>query len=94
MEYGKPILVQERAILEVGCRAKIDLQTGTRLDGIGGHHLYGVLEEPGNLPIGIAENTLLLRSEKRDEKVTWDDVRFPSDDPRLALWKEQTAMEA
>jgi len=94
VESAKPILVQKKRILEVGCRAKIDLRPGTRLEGIGGHHLYGVLEKPGNLPIGMTEGTVLLKSKKRDDTITWDDVRFPEDDPRLSLWKEQTELEA
>ena len=67
METGKPILVQKRRVLEVGCRAKADLKRGTRLEGIGGHHLYGLLEAPGNLPIGLAEGTVLRRDKKKDE---------------------------
>jgi len=94
MESGKPILVQKRRLLEVGCRAKTDLQEGTRLEGIGGHHLYGILEKAGNSPIGMAEGTVLLKSKKKDQIITWDDVRFPKEDYRLSLWREQTELEA
>jgi len=59
-----------------------------------GHHLYGMLEKPGNLPIGMAEGAVLLKSKKRNDTITWNDVRFPEDDPRLGLWKEQTELEA
>jgi len=94
VEYAEPVLAQRRRVLEVGCRAKINLQLGTKLEGIGGHHLYGILEKPGNLPIGMAEDTILTKSKEKDEIVTWDDVKFPSDDSRLALWEEQTELEA
>jgi predicted homoserine dehydrogenase-like protein len=94
IECGRPVLVQERRVLEVGCRAKTDLPEGTRFEGIGGHHLYGVLEKPGNLPIGIAEGTTLLRSKKKDEQISWNDVRFPEEDYRLALWQEQEQLES
>jgi len=94
MESGKPVLVQKKRLLEVGCRAKTDLQAGTRLEGIGSHHLYGVLEKAGNLPIGMAEGTVLLKSKKKDQIVNWDDVRFPKEDYRLSLWKEQTELQA
>jgi len=93
MKYREPVLVQQRRVLEVGCRAKTDLATGTKLEGIGGHHLYGVLERPENLPIGMAEATTLLKPKKRDELIGWEDVQFPENDPRLKLWNEQTQLE-
>jgi len=89
VETAKPILVQRRRILEVGCRAKTDLTQGIRLEGIGGHHMYGLLEAPGNLPIGLAEGTVLQRDKKKDGVISWGDVRFPDDDIRLDLWQEQ-----
>lgn len=94
MNYNEPILVQRKRVLEVGCRAKTDLKSGTRLEGIGGHHIYGILEKPGNLPIGLVDGTTLKRSKKKDEVIGWGDVEFPKNDPRLALWKEQAKLEA
>ena len=85
-----PILVQKKRVLEVGSRAKKDLKPGTKLDGIGGFHLYGVLETPSSLPIGLSEGTILRKSKKRDEPITWDDVEFEEDDLGLKLWKEQS----
>jgi len=93
MKFHQSILVQKKRVLEVGCRAKINLHAGTRLEGIGGHHLYGVLERPKNLPIGIAEGAVLIESKKKDEAIGWNDVKFPKDDLRLALWKEQVILE-
>jgi len=93
MKFHESILVQKKRVLEVGCRAKISLHAGTKLEGIGGHHLYGVLEKPKNLPIGLAEGTVLIRSKKRDETIGWDDVEFSKNDPRLTLWEEQTILE-
>jgi len=93
VKYREPVLVQERRVLEVGCRAKVAIPAGTKLEGIGGHHVYGILEEPGKLPIGMIEDTLLLKSKKRDEAISWDDVEFADDDPRLSLWEEQSKLE-
>ena len=93
MKFHQSILVQKKRVLEVGCRAKINLHAGTRLEGIGGHHLYGVLERPKNLPIGIAEGAVLIESKRKDEAIGWNDVKFPKDDLRLALWKEQVILE-
>jgi predicted homoserine dehydrogenase-like protein len=89
MKYNEPVLVQKGRFLEVGCRAKIDLPAGTRLEGVGGHHLYGILEHPDGLPIGMAESTVLLREKKKDEAIGWDEVEFPESDPRLDLWRDQ-----
>jgi predicted homoserine dehydrogenase-like protein len=93
MRYKEPILVQKKRVLEVGSRAKIDLEKNTVLDGIGGYHLYGALEKPGNLPIGLSEGTVLKREKKKDEPIGWDDVEFPENDPRLVLWEEQARYE-
>lgn len=89
MKCKEAILVQKNRVLEVGAHAKIDLERGTILDGIGGYHLYSVLERPSSLPIGIAKNTVLNKRKKKDEPIEWDDVEFPKDDPRLDLWEEQ-----
>ncbi|MGO9644717.1 MAG: homoserine dehydrogenase [Candidatus Bathyarchaeia archaeon] len=92
-KYHEPVLVQQYRILEVGCRAKMDLQAGTKLEGIGGHHLYGMIEHLNSLPIGMAENTVLVKPKKRDEPISWDDVEFPQNDPRLDLWNAQAKMD-
>jgi len=93
MRCHKPVLVQNRRVLEVGCRAKIRLEAGTSLEGIGGRHLYGVLGKAGRLPIGLAEGTILLSPKEKDVEITWEDVRFPDGDPCLALWREQSDLE-
>lgn len=93
IKHNEPILVQQKKFLEVGSRAKTNLEKGTVLDGIGGYNLYGVLEKPGNLPIGLSEGTILKRPKKKDEQIEWDDVEFPENDPRLVLWKEQEKYE-
>ena len=90
MKCKEPILVQHKRVVEVGAHAKIDLERGTKLDGIGGYHVYGVIEKPGSLPIGLAEGTVLNKRKKKDEPIEWDDVEFPKDDLRLELWEEQS----
>jgi len=93
MEHRKPILVQRKRVLEVGCRAKTDLRAGTKLDGIGGYHLYGLLEKVGGLPIGLAEGAVLLKPKKRDETISWDDVELPHEAPLMSLWRQQASLE-
>lgn len=89
VKYKEPVLVQKKRFLEVGTHAKTNLKKGTVLDGIGGYHLYGILEKPSSLPIGLSKNTILKREKKQDEPIEWDDVEFPKNDPRLDLWKAQ-----
>ena len=89
MKYKEPILVQKKRVLEVGAHAKINLEPGTKLDGIGGYHLYGILEKTSRLPIGLAKGTILIRKKKRDEPIEWDDVEFTKGDPRLEFWRDQ-----
>lgn len=91
LKQKEPILLQKNRLLEVGARAKINLEQGTKLDGIGGYHLYGILEKPYSLPIGLAKGTVLIRKKKRDEIIGWDDVEFPKDDLRLEFWEDQKA---
>ena len=93
MTRKSPILVQKKRVLEVGTRAKSDLKKNTVLDGIGGYHLYGVLEKPNSLPIGLSEGLILNKEKKKDEPIGFDDVEFPENDLRLALWKEQQINE-
>lgn len=93
IKYKEPILVQNRRVVEVNAYAKTNLQPGTKLDGIGGYHLFGVLEKPSGLPIGLSERAVLKRSKKKDEPIEWSDVEFSKDDPFLTLWKEQEKKE-
>jgi len=93
MQCRKPVLVQKRRILDVACRAKTTLEAGTRLEGIGGHHLYGILDKSGCMPIGIVEGAVLLNRKEKDQEIGWRDVRFPDGDLCLALWREQHGLE-
>jgi len=87
--HKQPILVQKTHSLEVNAYAKTNLQPGTKLDGIGGYHLYGLIGKPSGLPIGLAERAVLMKRKKKDDPIEWSDVEFAEDDPSLALWKEQ-----
>jgi len=60
---------------------------------IGRHHLYGILEHPNTLPIGMAEDTPLIKPKKKDEPIGWEEVQFPGNDPRLELWNDQIVLE-
>lgn len=60
--------------------AKRNLEQGHILDGIGGYNCYGIIEncsDPANrpgLPVCLAENVVLKRPVRKDEKIYLDDV--------------------
>jgi len=82
--------------VDVITTAKIDLQAGQILDGMGFYMTYGQCENyeiaraQNLLPIGLAEGCRLRRNIGRDEVLSHDDVDIP--EGRLAdrLRAEQT----
>lgn len=68
---------------DVVCVAKRQLPAGTRLDGIGGFDLYGLVEEAavasrgGLLPIGLSDGAVLRRTVRIDERIGIADVDLP-----------------
>jgi predicted homoserine dehydrogenase-like protein len=83
--------------VDVVATAKIDLEAGATLDGIGQYMTYGQCENADValaeklLPMGLAEGCRLIRDVPRDGVITYDDVEVP--EGRLAdrLRAEQTA---
>jgi len=63
--------------------AKIDLEAGQTLDGLGCYTLYGQCENADTarsqrlLPFGVAEGCRVKRNIARDEVLTYDDVELP-----------------
>jgi predicted homoserine dehydrogenase-like protein len=62
--------------------AKKPLSRGDRLDGIGGHTCYGLIENCSRtgsdqgLPICLADDVRLVRDIARDEKIMMSDIEF------------------
>jgi predicted homoserine dehydrogenase-like protein len=69
--------------VEVVTTAKVDIEAGQELDGIGGYLTYGQCENAPTtgaerlLPIGVAEGCKVLRRIQRDQVLTYDDVELP-----------------
>lgn len=69
--------------VEVISTAKIDLEAGQTLDGLGCYTLYGQCENAHIaraqrlLPFGVAEGCKLKRNIARDEVLTYEDVELP-----------------
>ena len=80
---------------EVVAVAKNDLRAGQTLDGVGGFCAYGLIDNRAEaralnaLPIAMSDDCVLLRDVRKDEVISFDDVRLPA--PRLIdhLWREQ-----
>ena len=62
--------------------AKKDLAAGETLDGVGGYATYGMIEDCGpdvenpGLPVFLAEDVVLNRSVKKDEKIMFADIDY------------------
>jgi predicted homoserine dehydrogenase-like protein len=70
-------------MVDVIATAKVDLEAGQAIDGIGGYHTYGQCENAGIvyeqrlLPMGLAEGCRLVRPVGRDQVLTYGDVELP-----------------
>ncbi len=79
---------------DVVATAKRDLSAGERLDGEGGHTVYGRLMpaadslRAGGLPIGLAHDLVLTRPVAAGRPVSWDDVAFDPDRPAIRFRRE------
>lgn len=72
-------------VVEVVATAKRDLRVGEVLDGIGGFMAFGqcdnadVVRSDGLLPMGIAQDGILVRDVAADVVISYEDVRLPLD---------------
>lgn len=84
--------------VEVVATAKIDLQAGQALDGVGGYMLYGQCENADSvrqqklLPIGVAEGCKLKGNVAKDEVLTYEHVDLPENRLIDRLRTEQEAL--
>jgi predicted homoserine dehydrogenase-like protein len=84
--------------VEVVATAKIALNKGQTLDGIGHYMSYGLCENADTarrenlLPIGLAEGCLLRHDIEKDTVLTFDDVELPAGRLCDRLWQEQLGL--
>jgi predicted homoserine dehydrogenase-like protein len=84
-------------VCDVITAAKRDLQAGEVLDGIGGFHSYGLLENAdvcqveNLLPMGLSEGCRLKGDISKDRVITYADVELPAGRLCDRLRDEQTA---
>jgi predicted homoserine dehydrogenase-like protein len=83
---------------EVVTYAKIDLEAGAVLDGIGGFSCYGMIDNIGvarsqrALPMGLSDGCVMRRGVAADHMITLDDIEVPSgrEVDRLRTLQDQT----
>ncbi|MCJ8340629.1 MAG: hypothetical protein MJK10_19365 [Pseudomonadales bacterium] len=79
---------------DVSATAKRDLQVGEMLDGEGGYTVFGKLVPAkkslsrGNLPLGVAHNLKVIRPVKKDQVLTWQDVKVDETLPAVKIRRE------
>jgi len=82
-------------VAEVLTTAKQDLKAGQVIDGIGGFHCYGLIDnvasanEGGFLPMSLVEGCKLTRDKAKDEIITYGDVTVPENRVCDRLRREQ-----
>jgi predicted homoserine dehydrogenase-like protein len=82
-------------VTEVIAVAKRDLRAGEILDGVGGFHLYGVIENAAEarsldlLPMSLSEGSCLAHDVAKDVPLAFSDVSLPAGRLCDRLWKEQ-----
>lgn len=70
--------------VDVVATAKVDLKPGDTIDALGGYKTYGQCEtyaasRSGKLlPMGLAEDCVVVRPVAKDQVLTYDDVKFPA----------------
>lgn len=106
LSVARAVLFGDAAITPMGApqvdvitAAKIDLEAGATLDGLGWYMTYGLCETykttrgENLLPMGLAEGAKLKRDVPKDAVLTYADVELP-DTVAVALRAEQDAMFA
>ncbi len=84
-------------IVDVVATAKRDLEPGEMIDGIGWYLTYGQCENVETasaenlLPMGLAEGCVMSRPVKKDQTLTYDDVKLPEGRLVDQLRSEQAA---
>jgi predicted homoserine dehydrogenase-like protein len=83
---------------DVVATAKRDLRPGEKLDGEGGHMVYGKLMPAaaslaaGGLPIGLAHHLVLNQAVPAGQPLRWEDVAIASGNEAISVRREMEAM--
>jgi predicted homoserine dehydrogenase-like protein len=93
-------LTAEHWTAEVGAVTKADLAAGTQLEGIGGAHVHGLIEDAGDfaagrrVPLGVVAGARLARDVPAGTYLTVDDVELDEAATIVALRRLQESHPA
>lgn len=85
---------------EVTAKAKFPLKAGTKLEGMGGHHVHGWTLDADDaramnaIPIGLVAGCTLLRDFVAGETLTYADVEIDESRPLVAMRRLQDSLLA
>jgi len=84
IDFDDVIITADKGIVvDVVATAKVPMQKGDVIDGLGGYKTYGVCEnhtvsEKENLlPMGLAEGCIVTKSIDKDQVLTYNDIELP-----------------
>ncbi len=96
VDFNDPVIVAKNGlVVDVVTTAKVDLEPGDIIDGLGGFKTYGtcdnhdVASREGLLPMALAIGCRMKRRVPKDQVLTYDDVEFDPDSFVGKLVKKQ-----
>jgi predicted homoserine dehydrogenase-like protein len=96
IDFNDPVIVAKNGlVVDVVATAKVNIEKGEVLDGIGGFKTYGVCENHDVvinerlLPMALASGSRLKRNIARDEVLTFDDIEVDENSFLIKLMKKQ-----
>lgn len=105
LSIARAVLDGESSIASLGAPfaetvavAKRDLKAGEEIDDIGGHTVYGIIEgsqvakAESFLPIGLVKRAILLADIKKDQPISYDEVRLDRTSSMLMLRRLQDSL--
>jgi predicted homoserine dehydrogenase-like protein len=85
IDFDDPVIAPTYGpVVDVVATAKVNMNPGEEIDGIGGFKTYGLCEnhktvlENNLLPMGLAEGLKVIKPIKKDQVITYDDVEIVS----------------
>ncbi len=70
-------------VVDVVTTAKVDMEKGEVIDGLGGYKSYGLCEnysiskKENLLPMGLANGCILTKNIAKDQVISYDDIILP-----------------
>lgn len=96
---GRPTLVGEHHMAEVGATAKRDLSPGDPISGIGGDEVYGYTWGAGDaaarnlIPLGLTEKATIAKHIEAGTPLTFDDVEIDESSVLVGAWRMQEHLD-